>query len=109
MAFVLKKSNTVKWPITFQKAADGGKFKKQTFTAVFKEVGRDQFNELVEKGDIALVNEILLGWEGIQDEEKVDVPFSDENKAILLDDFAIMKAIIETYGQVIYGGGLEKN
>ena len=109
MAFVLKKSNTVKWPITFQKAADGGKFKKQTFTAVFKEVGRDQFNELVEKGDIALVNEILLGWEGIQDEEKVDVPFSDENKAILLDDFAIMKAIIETYGQVIYGGGFEKN
>tara|TARA_Y100001963_G_scaffold67570_1_gene94146 strand:- start:701 stop:1030 length:330 start_codon:yes stop_codon:yes gene_type:complete len=109
MAFVLKKSNIVKWPITFQKAADGGKFKKQTFTAVFKEVGRDQFNELVEKGDIALVNEILLGWEGIQDEEKIDVPFSDENKAILLDDFAIMKAIIETYGQVVCGGGLEKN
>lgn len=109
MAFVLKKSNTVKWPITFQKASDGGKFKKQTFTAIFKELGRDRFNELVDKGDVALVDEILLGWEGIQDEEKVDVPFSDENKAFLLDDFAIMKALIETYGQVIYGGGLEKN
>ena len=109
MAFVLKKSNTVKWPITFQKASDGGKFKKQTFTAIFKEIGRDRFNELVDKGDVALVDEILLGWEWIQDEEKVDVPFSDENKAFLLDDFAIMKALIETYGQVIYGGGLEKN
>ena len=109
MAFVLKKSNTVKWPVTFQKAANGGKFKKQTFTAIFKEIGRDRFNELVDKGDVALVDEILLGWEGIQDEEKVDVPFSDENKAFLLDDFAIMKALIETYGQVIYGGGLEKN
>ena len=109
MASVLKKSNTVKWPITFQKASDGGKFKKQTFTAIFKEIGRDRFNELVDKGDVALVDEILLGWEGIQDEEKVDVPFSDENKAFLLDDFAIMKALIETYGQVIYGGGLEKN
>ena len=109
MAFVLKKSNTVKWPITFQKATDGGKFKKQTFTAIFKELGRDRFNELVDKGDIALVDESLLGWEGIQDEEKVDVPFSDENKAFLLDDFAIMKELIETYWQVIYGGGLEKN
>ena len=109
MAFVLKKTTTVKWPITFQKASDGGKFKKQTFTAIFKEIGRDRFNELVDKGDVALVDEILLGWEGIQDEEKVDVPFSDENKAFLLDDFAIMKALIETYGQVIYGGGLEKN
>lgn len=109
MAFVLKKSNTVKWPVTFQKAADGGKFKKQTFTAIFKELGRDQFNELADKGDDPLVNEIFVGWEGVQDEEKNEIPFNEENKTMLLDDFSVMKAIIETYGQVIYGGGLEKN
>ena len=109
MAFVLKKTKTVKWPVTFQKAADGGKFKKQTFTAVFKEIVRKQFDDLIDKGDDPLVNEILIGWEGIQDEEGNEVSFEEETKKQLLDDFSIMKSIIETYGQVIYGGGLEKN
>ena len=109
MAFVLKTTKTVKWPVTFQKAADGGKFKKQTFTAIFKEIGRDQFNELADKGDDPLVNEIFIGWEGIKYEDVNEVLFDEATKKILLDDFSVMKAIIETYGEVIYGGGLEKN
>ena len=51
MAFILKKTASIKWPVTVQKAADGGKFKEYKFDAVFKEIGRDRFNELIDEGD----------------------------------------------------------
>ena len=50
----------------------------------------------------------MIGWEKIQDEEGVDIPFNEENKKALLDDFTVMKAVIESYGKMITGG-TEKN
>ena len=79
MAFTLKKTNSVKWPVSVQKATDGVKFKKHTFTAIFKELGRDEFNKLVEEGDEALGDAILLGWEGINGEDGEDLPFNKTN------------------------------
>ena len=104
MAFILKKTASVTWPVTVKKASDGGKFKEYKFNAVFKEVGRDRFNDLIEEGDEALTDEILLGWEGIQDETKAEIPFNEDNKKALLDDFTVMKAVIEAYGELIMGG-----
>ena len=63
MAFILKKTASIKWPVVIKKASDGGKFKEHKFDAVFKEIGRDRFNKLIDEGDEALTDEILLGWE----------------------------------------------
>ena len=108
MAFILKKTASLTWPVTVKKGSNGGKFKEYKFNAVFKEVGRERFNELIDEGDEALGEEILLGWEGIQDEAKAEIPFNPENKKALLDDFTVMKAIITAYGEMITGGS-EKN
>tara|TARA_R100000458_G_scaffold36783_1_gene34245 strand:+ start:2045 stop:2371 length:327 start_codon:yes stop_codon:yes gene_type:complete len=108
MAFVLKKSASVTWPVLIRKGSDGGKFKEHKFNALFKEVGRERFNELIDEGDEALTNEILVGWEEVQDEEKNDIEFNEENKKALLDNFTVMKAVIEAYGEFITGGA-EKN
>ena len=108
MTFVLKKTGSIKWPVTVHKASDGGKFKDFKFEAVFKEIGRKRFNELIEEGDEALTDEILLGWSKIQDEEGNAVEFNEENKKVLLDDFTVMKAVIESYGKLVTGGA-EKN
>ena len=108
MAFVLKKSASVTWPVVIKKGSDGGKFKEHKFNALFKEIGRERFNELIDEGDEALTEEILLGWDGIKDEEGNSIEFNEENKKILLDDFTVMKSIIECYGQFITGG-VEKN
>tara|TARA_R100000664_G_C2745895_1_gene133670 strand:- start:818 stop:1144 length:327 start_codon:yes stop_codon:yes gene_type:complete len=108
MAFVLKKTASIKWPVVIKKASDGGKFKEHKFDAVFKEIGRDKFNKLIDEGDEALTDEILIGWGNIQDEEGAEIPFNEENKKALLDDFTVMKAVIEAYGKMITGG-TEKN
>ena len=52
MAFVLKKVSSYKWPVAVDVPVDGGKFKKETFTAIFRKMSRSAFNDLIEQGDL---------------------------------------------------------
>ena len=42
MAFVLKQSDTYKWPVTVEIPIDGGRFDKQTFDAEFKRLPQER-------------------------------------------------------------------
>jgi hypothetical protein len=108
MAFVLKKVSTYKWPVEVSVPVDGGKFKKETFTAVFKKMSRSAFNDLIDMGDDALVDEIIEGWEGIKDEDGEEVPFCSGTKKELFDDPYVLRALIESYTNSITGAP-EKN
>ncbi len=108
MAFVLKKVSTYKWPVEVSVPVDGGKFKKETFTAIFKKMSRSAFNELIDEGDDALVDQIIEGWEGIKDEDGEDVPFCAGTKKELFDDPYVLRALIESYTDSITGA-TEKN
>lgn len=103
MAFILKKVATYKWPVTVEIPIDGGTFEKQTFDAVFKRMSRSAFNDLVDKGDDALVDGILEGWDGIKDEAGKDVPFTQKAKREICDDPYVMKALIQAYADSITG------
>lgn len=103
MAFVLKKTASYKWPVTVETPIDGGKFEKQTFDAVFKKISRSTFNELLEKGDDALVEGILEGWDGIKDEDGKEVPFTQKTKKEVCDDHYIMKALVQAYADSVTG------
>ena len=108
MAFVLKKVSTYKWPVEVSVPVDGGKFKKETFTAIFKKMSRSAFNELIDEGDDALVDQIIEGWEGIKDEDGEDVPFCAGTKKELFDDPYVLRALIQSYTDSITGA-TEKN
>lgn len=108
MAFVLKKVSTYKWPVEVSVPVDGGKFKKETFTAIFKKMSRSAFNELIDDGDDALVDQIIEGWEGIKDEDGEEVPFCAGTKKELFDDPYVLRALIESYTNSITGAA-EKN
>ena len=103
MAFVLKKTASYKWPVTVETPIDGGKFEKQTFDAVFKKMSRSAFNDLVNKGDDALVDGILESWDGIKDEDGKDIAFTQKNKKELCDDPYVMKALIQAYADSVTG------
>jgi len=104
MAFVLKKVSSYKWPVTVEIPVDGGKFKKETFTAIFKKMSRSAFNDLVDQGDDALVGEIIEGWDGIKDEDGDEVPFNDVNLQQLLDDPYVLRGIVSSYTESLTGG-----
>lgn len=103
MAFVLKKSSSYKWPVTVEVPMDGGRFKKETFTAIFRKMSRSAFNDLIDQGDDALVNEIIQGWENVKDEDGEEVPFDEDAKQQLFDDPYVLRALITAYTDSLTG------
>ena len=103
MAFVLKKVSSYKWPVSVEVPVDGGKFKKETFTAIFKKMSRSAFNDLIEAGDDALIDQIVEGWEGVKDEDGNEVEYNDENKVALFDDPYVLRAVITAYTDSVTG------
>lgn len=103
MAFVLKKVSSYKWPVSVEVPVDGGKFKKETFTAIFKKMSRSAFNDLIEAGDDALIDQIVEGWEGVKDEDGDEVEYNDENKVALFDDPYVLRAVITAYTDSVTG------
>lgn len=97
MAFVRKKSSTFKWPVTVEFPVDGGRFESESFDAVFKRIGRKEFQKLLDKGDLDLIEAVLVGWEGVKDESAKDIPFTSAALKDMLDDPCFTKGIITAY------------
>jgi hypothetical protein len=108
MAFVLKKTASYKWPVTVETPIDGGKFEKQTFDAVFKRMSRSAFMDLLDKGEEALVEQILEGWDGVLDDDGKEIAFTQKNKKEMLDDPYVIRALITAYADSV-AGVLAKN
>ena len=114
MSFVLKSSSSYTWPVTFYQPENGTR-KEQSFDAQFKQLPQTRINEiqvLVQKRgkaihegdedtsgitDQSIANEVLVGWEGIEDGEGAPVPFSNKTKKQILDIPMLASAVIESY------------
>ena len=83
MAFTLKTSDSYKWPVAIDIPVDHGKHERRTFDAEFRRITQTrvrEMGELIESGDLTdidLVKEVLIGWEGISDEDGNAVKFSN--------------------------------
>ena len=114
MSFVLKSSSSYSWPVTFYQPENGTR-KEQSFDAQFKQLPQTRINEIqvlvlkrvkaIQEGeedtsgitDQSIANEVLVGWEGIEDGEGAPVPFSNKTKKQILDIPMLASAIIESY------------
>lgn len=102
MPFTVRKVSSYDWPVKVQ-VPYKGKFKEETFTATFKKLTRSQFNDLVEQGDDALVNEILVGWKGVIDDEGQEMEFSYESMQDLIDDPFFLRGLISAFTESLSG------
>lgn len=108
MTFIRSKAKSCRWPVTVQEPVDGGGWKDQGFTAVFKRLGRSDFNALLELGDEAVIQEILEGWDDLKDETGEPIPFTPSELANLSDDTYWSRGVIKSYFEFL-NGGKEKN
>jgi hypothetical protein len=106
--FKLKQSDSYSWPVKVQLPASGGSHEDHTFDAEFKRVSQTRIKllaEQIENRDISdqdLCKEILLGWNGIQDEGK-EIPFSETARNQLLDIQCVAGAIVAAFFESISG------
>jgi hypothetical protein len=103
MAFVRKKVKVFSWPVNIEEPSDGGTFDTVTFDAKFKRVGRKEFQKLGEKGELDLLKVIMVGWEGIQDEDGKELPFSIEAMRDLSDDPYWIRGVLKAYTETFEG------
>lgn len=121
MAFVIKQSDSYSWPITFEIPVDGGRHEKQTFDAELKRLPQSRIVEIQEAvqkrlsaiqrdeetadmiTDHEIANEILIGWNGINDEDGTAVPFSERSKTQLLEIPTVTAAIVRAYFDSLSG------
>ena len=101
MAFVRKKVKTFKWPVQVQEPSDTkpGEFETSEFIAIFKREKMSKLEDSKDDSNIGLIRKVLVGWEGIVDEDGEEVPFSDEVLEEQADDADWIKAVLNTYAQ----------
>ena len=102
MPFKVRKGSSYEWPVKVE-VPEKGRFKEETFTAIFRKVSRSQFNSLIEEGDEALVDHILLGWKGVVDDDGDEIEFCDSVKAELVDDPLFLPGLITAFSDSVLG------
>lgn len=102
MPFKVRKVSSYEWPVKVQ-IPDNGRFREETFTGVFKKLSRSAFNDLLEQGDDALVQEILVGWKGIVDDDGEPIEFSHGMLREFSDDPHFLRGLINSFSDSITG------
>jgi hypothetical protein len=101
--FVLSQSQSYFWPVEIEMPVSGGKFEKSTFDAEFKRLAQSRIKEILKQlgesdyGDSDLCKEVLVGWKGILDENKAEVPFSESARDQLLDVAVVAGCIVKAF------------
>ena len=91
MGFVLKKSNTYKWPVSVDVPVDGGKHERVTFDVEFRDLTQSRLLEIAELSgegnlsDVEIAREVMSGWAGVEDEDGKELPYSITKRDELLD------------------------
>lgn len=111
--FVIKQSETFRWPVVVSLPADGGKTVRHTFDAEFKRLGKEELSGLFarvteEGGADAAVRAVMVGWSGVTDGSDV-VPFSDGALQQLLDIPTVTGAILKAFTEAVSGEAQRKN
>jgi len=114
MAFVISKATKFKWPVEVELPQDGGRHVKETFDVEFRKLTSAQVQELrdtvlADKADgVAIVKSLIVGWSGVQDESKNEIPFSDSALNDLLSIPNVAGGIINAFF-IAHNGAQRKN
>ncbi|HSV27963.1 MAG TPA: phage tail assembly chaperone [Candidatus Omnitrophota bacterium] len=121
MAFVFVKNKEVTWPVTVRVPGDAGTVSTQTFKATFQILDRDRVDELGKQAranqtlaasisetvdtevDVLVLLEATKGWEGVEDQSKQAIPFSDEMLRALVGVPYVRQAMFEAYTHAAQG------
>ncbi len=98
----------VKWPVTISVPQDGGRVQKHEITARFDILPQSRLDDLVrgQRGadeDKDLLREVLLGWDGVADEDGVAIEFADAPRDQLLDIPYVRGALLKAYFEAASG------
>ncbi|WP_194720823.1 hypothetical protein [Noviherbaspirillum malthae] len=84
MAFKIALKPSYKQKIVVETPNENGRIDKSDFMAEFKRVDMDEIEELRKLPQKEVLQEVLIGWTGLLDENNQDVPYNEVNRMALL-------------------------
>ena len=103
MSFKIARKPTYKHEIAVSMPTEKGKRETEKFMAEFKHVGRERLDELRAIPHREVLNEVLVGWTGLIDEDGQEVPFNELNKNIVFDIPQAFEALALGFWASIFG------
>ena len=88
MTFKLNQNKSYKYPVVYHYIDDDGITKNCKFKATYKRLSKAerkkaltpaQYDEEAGEKDLSLLEDVLVSWEGVVDEENKEIPYSVEN------------------------------
>lgn len=101
-------------PVTVCKPVDDGKFQKGTFKAEFAYLEQDEIDEVLEnarqgRDNADLCARAWVGWKSdLVDQDGAPLPYSEENKAMLLQIPYVRGAVLDAFVKSIGGEGARR-
>lgn len=111
MAFKLKQSPSYKWPVSLVIPVDGGKRETHVFDACLKRLSQSRIDEIrqlavaIERGradeeeanERQMVSEIMVGWDGVVDDDGETVAFSVAGLTEMLEIPTVANQILREF------------
>ena len=99
---VVTTPEVVEWPVKVQIARNGGKHIQAIFTAKFKRLKKSEVEKLSDDDD-AFLDDVLVSWDGVADEDGTPLEFNSENRDTLLDLIHVRTALAQAYFDMLAG------
>lgn len=105
MAFRVSNNAVFRWPVKISTPSPkgAGKFDEHTFEAEFKYLTQERIDELIklaraeEINDNQVLDEVLMGWKGVQEEDGTEMEFNPTNLENLLQVPGMRSAIVQAF------------
>jgi hypothetical protein len=103
--FKLVNKRTVKWPVTIQVPQDGGGSRPSKITCEYELLPQAELDDLLAaSGDAAFLRQVVLGIDGLADEDGQTLAYSDEIAGQLFQIVYARNAIMSGYFEALAGG-----
>lgn len=107
--FTITKNRTFTWPIHVLAPEGGEQREIGQFDARLRMLDMTETSDLGNQGDTAFLSSVLVGWDGVMQEDGQALPYSPETLAALIDIVPVRAALLHAYHVAISGGAREKN
>lgn len=104
--FKFKKIKSVRWPVSVPVPVDGGKTEAAEFEAEFLYLDEPSLQRLLidsAGNNKEQLRKVVVGWNGLLDENDEPLPFSQDNLEVVTDYPYIALAMIEAFGAMQRG------
>ncbi len=111
MPFVRKTTSSYPWPVEVKRPSveKAGEYETFHFTAIFKRLSKSELNDFQNaKDELKALNNILLGWKDVTEEDGTEIPFTKANLKEFSEDIDFVAGVVEAF-QAFYSKGKEGN